>query len=57
MPGLKEVELQDNEFVGPIPEAFGKLVGLEVLNLSSNKLRGDVPECLNLCTKLRELVS
>ena len=30
---------------------------LRELNLASNKLRGDVPECLNLCTKLRELVS
>ncbi|XP_014498882.1 LRR receptor-like serine/threonine-protein kinase GSO2 [Vigna radiata var. radiata] len=49
---LRTLALYDNMLEGPIPDGFRKVMNsLEVLDLSSNKLRGEIPSFFgNMCT-------
>ncbi|CAM0907776.1 unnamed protein product [Alopecurus aequalis] len=53
---LKYLNLSHNTFIGPIPGSIGKLVTLEILNLSGNNMSGSLQNTglLNL-RNLREL--
>lgn len=42
--GLKSLYLNNNNLTGSIPASFGKLKKLEYLNLTQNKLSGQIPE-------------
>ncbi|CAM0907783.1 unnamed protein product [Alopecurus aequalis] len=53
---LKYLNLSDNTFIGPIPGSIGKLVSLEVLNLSGNNMSGALQNTgLKNLRNLREL--
>jgi len=47
--------LPKNNFRGRIPREFGGLFALEVLDLSSNKLDGTIPEELGAMPLLKQL--
>ncbi|KAJ4957228.1 hypothetical protein NE237_014011 [Protea cynaroides] len=54
--GFKEVDLSRNGFDGSIPKGSGPLFdSLQTLDLSSNKLRGDIPAEMGLYSNLRYL--
>ncbi|KAL5703111.1 hypothetical protein ACHQM5_028245 [Ranunculus cassubicifolius] len=54
--GLEEVDLSRNEFSGSIPPGSSRLFeSLQVLDLSQNKLTGDIPAEMGLYSKLRYL--
>ncbi|KAJ7949779.1 putative Leucine-rich receptor-like kinase family protein [Quillaja saponaria] len=52
---LKELILDDNEFIGQIPEFLGRLKNLEYLSLSDNSLTGPIPSILGNLSFLRVL--
>ncbi|KAM1169181.1 hypothetical protein ACFX19_031536 [Malus domestica] len=41
---LRELELEDNQFEGPLPQNLGKLTQLEKIHLSGNNFTGTIPE-------------
>ncbi|KAK9123455.1 hypothetical protein Sjap_013057 [Stephania japonica] len=45
---LQQIFLQRSGFVGSIPDSFVGLVGLEVLDISSNNLTGEIPRGFGL---------
>ncbi|KAH9679092.1 protein kinase domain-containing protein [Citrus sinensis] len=49
------MDLAYNRSEGPIPELFGDLTSLEVLNLSKNKISGPIPTSMEKLVYLREL--
>ncbi|XP_068639564.1 receptor-like protein 43 [Aristolochia californica] len=46
-------DISYNQFCGVIPSQFGKMKGLEILNLSHNNLTGGVPPTLANCGSLK----
>ncbi|KAJ4828743.1 hypothetical protein Tsubulata_043077, partial [Turnera subulata] len=46
---------QKHSFDGPIPESFGNLIGMEALDLSSNKPSGPIPKSLEKLQYLKDL--
>jgi len=52
---LEELDLESNEFNGPIPEEMFSLVNLKVLYLYDNELAGQFPPGLSQMTSLTEL--
>ncbi|XP_068639569.1 receptor-like protein EIX2 [Aristolochia californica] len=48
-------DISYNQFCGVIPSQFGKMKGLEILNLSHNNLTGGVPPTLANCGSLKVL--
>ncbi|KAL3645937.1 hypothetical protein CASFOL_011117 [Castilleja foliolosa] len=51
---LVEVDLSANNLTGKIPEAFGKLERMEVLNLFYNNLFGEMPQRLGRLPSLKD---
>ena len=51
---LKGVHLDDNEFVGTIPDPFGAPPNLEQLLLHGNSFTGTIPETLSNLDKLKD---
>ncbi|GER32532.1 leucine-rich repeat receptor-like protein kinase [Striga asiatica] len=51
--GLVEIDLSMNNLTGKIPEHFGKLKSLEVLNLYANNLFGEIPQTIGLLPNLK----
>ena len=50
------LSLSNNNLTGEIPATMGLLEGLQVLDLSRNKLMGTIPASLQNCTYLKALV-
>ncbi|XP_071918989.1 uncharacterized protein [Coffea arabica] len=49
---MRFIQLGENQFHGEIPQEFGRLFRLRVLNLSSNAISGKIPANLNYCSEL-----
>ncbi|KMT18089.1 hypothetical protein BVRB_2g032790 [Beta vulgaris subsp. vulgaris] len=52
---LVEVDLSMNNLTGIIPDAFGKLQKLEILQLLENQLHGTIPPSISLLPSLKKL--
>jgi Leucine-rich repeat (LRR) protein len=52
---LIHCDLSCNHLVGKIPDVFGNMASLTVLNLAHNKLAGELPESLSSLVRLRTL--
>lgn len=52
---LTEIDLSQNNLTGSIPEDFGKLKQLRILNLFYNKLDGEIPVSIGLLPELEIL--
>ncbi|XP_058202583.1 receptor-like protein 7 [Rhododendron vialii] len=52
---LVVVDLSNNTFIGDIPESFGSLSELQLLNISNNKLTDAIPPSLAKLTELESL--
>ncbi|CDP19835.1 unnamed protein product [Coffea canephora] len=52
---MRFMELGGNQFHGEIPQEFGRLFRLRVLNLSNNVLGGKIPANLSYCSDLKKL--
>ncbi|KAD0747961.1 hypothetical protein E3N88_43764 [Mikania micrantha] len=50
---LSTLQLQENQFLGVIPEAITNLLRLRVLNISYNSVEGTIPSNLSRCIELR----
>ncbi|XP_059287371.1 protein TOO MANY MOUTHS [Lycium ferocissimum] len=54
-PTLQTLVLRENGFTGPIPNEFGNLTSLRVLDFHKNNLNGTIPASLGRITGLRSL--
>ncbi|KAL8130557.1 hypothetical protein V2J09_019712 [Rumex salicifolius] len=52
---LENLELQDNQLHGPLPDYLGSLVNLQNLNLSKNRFSGSIPSSWNRLSNLEDL--
>ncbi|CAH1428819.1 unnamed protein product [Lactuca virosa] len=50
---LTSLQLQNNRFVGKIPETFTNLFRLRILNISTNNIEGNIPANISRCIQLR----
>uniref|UniRef100_A0A0D3EJN9 non-specific serine/threonine protein kinase n=1 Tax=Oryza barthii TaxID=65489 RepID=A0A0D3EJN9_9ORYZ len=52
---LQQLYLENNRISGSIPEAIGKLVGLNILCLSYNSISGVIPESIGMLANLVDM--
>nr|AJZ70280.1 brassinosteroid insensitive 1 [Linum usitatissimum] len=52
---LKKIDLAFNNFAGGLPDSFSELADLEILDVSSNDLSGEIPTSICRESKLKEL--
>jgi Leucine-rich repeat (LRR) protein len=53
---LTGIQLKAKALSGCIPDTIGKMIKLELLDLSENSVYGSIPESLATCANLTKLV-
>ncbi|MBA0784603.1 hypothetical protein Gotri_006716, partial [Gossypium trilobum] len=52
---LQQLDLSNNQILGPIPSTLGNLTNLKMLNLSKNQISGPIPSTLGKLTNIKQL--